>query len=173
MTITFNDDEIQDILVLLQRYKEITAELKTPTHAKTPSIQVAAKQNTLLKLAEELENTTISPVVVSPDFTSIRREPEPEPAKAKKTTTRKKPAAQRRLTPDETAYFRILANQKCTSTATIESLVTKFGMTQAALKSHIYRSKDLALIKGKDLPKSDIWPNATIKPTTLYIRKKV
>ncbi len=165
MTITFNEDEIQDILVLLQRYKEITAELKTPTHAKTPSIQVVTKKDTLLKLAEELENTSISPVVVSPDFTSIRREPITTPA-------RKTPAPQRRLTPDEKAYFRILANQKCTSTATIESLVTKFGMTESAVRSHIHRSKDLALIKGRDLPKSDIWPNATIKPTTLYIRKK-
>lgn len=161
MTITFNEAEIKDIIDILQQYKELSAELKTPSRViQTPTM---SKSSSLLKLAEELEQPREIQIVPSPNFAAIASAPKP---------ARRAPAKKRMLTQEEKAYFRIIANQKCKSTTTIEKLVETFGMTPSAIRSHITRSPDLDLIKGRDLIATDIWPNAVINPKTLYIRSK-
>ena len=75
-----------------------------------------------------------------------------------------------RISDEHMGYIREIALKKCEAASSLDNFVGTYGYTKQYLSQLIGKTKGVRLVKGRDIPTTDKYPNTSPVPTQRYIR---
>ena len=154
MTLTLSHEEALLYLANLEQIKDLKATVQRQTI-------VTTMNTTAPRPAPESVNRFPTPFdpEPAPFHTAVHPVPKPKPV-----STRQK------LTQAHLDDLLHVANSPCIASSAIDTFAAKRGYTTQYIATLVRKSKQMRLVKGRDIPQSDVYKSSTMIDKKQYIR---